>query len=105
MGIAGCFGVDLAAGRTQAKRDLGSAQVDPGVELVRFCHQSGLATSQYITDQRSWPRCPSARFRPRLTEAPPMAIVAAADAGGGPIAVVASPARRAGACADRGATR
>jgi hypothetical protein len=53
MGIAACFGVDLAAGRTQGNRDLGSAQVDPGVELVRFCHQSGLATSQYITDHRS----------------------------------------------------
>jgi hypothetical protein len=51
MGIAAYFGVDLAAGRTQGNRDLGSAQVDPGVELVRFCHQSGLATSQYITDQ------------------------------------------------------
>src|ERR1017187_21538 len=79
MGIAGCFGVDLAAGRTQANRDLGSAQVDPGVELVRFCHQSGLATSQYITDQRVLAPLPS---RPPLTEAPPMAIVAAADAGG-----------------------
>ena len=53
MGIAAYFGVDLAAGRTQGNRDLGSAQVDPGVELVRFCHQSGLATSQYITDHRS----------------------------------------------------